>query len=80
MEAEVRRGMPASPRFTLLTAGPVNDAGLYDILLLLLDSLGAEASHQETETPAEFDEAFRAYAGEGYDIIFAHGLSIGMRP
>jgi len=31
-------------------------------------------SHQQTRTPAEFDEAFLSYAGSGYDLIFAHGF------
>ena len=67
-----------APRVALLTSGPVSDAGwyagAYEGLLLLRDSLGSAVSHQETKTPAEFDEAFRAYAGEGYDIVFAHGF------
>jgi len=66
-----------SLRVALLTSGPVSDAGwyagAYDGLLLIEDSLGASVSHQQTATPAEFDEAFIAYASSGYDIIFAHG-------
>ncbi|MDX1495726.1 MAG: BMP family protein, partial [Longimicrobiales bacterium] len=62
----------------LLTSGPVSDAGwyagAYDGLLLVEDSLGARVSHQQTATPAEFDEAFLAYATSGYDLIFAHGF------
>lgn len=61
----------------LLTSGPVSDAGwyagAYDGLLLIEDSLGARISHQQTATPAEFDEAFLAYATSDYDLIFAHG-------
>jgi basic membrane lipoprotein Med (substrate-binding protein (PBP1-ABC) superfamily) len=49
-------------------------AGAYEGLLLLQDSLGASISHQQTRTPAEFDEAFRSYATSGYDIVFAHGF------
>jgi len=48
-------------------------AGAYEGLLLLEDSLGAQISHQQTATPAEFDEAFIAYASGGYDLVFAHG-------
>jgi basic membrane protein A and related proteins len=65
-------------RAALLTAGPVSDAGwyagAYEGLLLLRDSLGAQVSHQQTRTPAEFDEAFLSYASAGYDLIFAHGF------
>jgi basic membrane lipoprotein Med (substrate-binding protein (PBP1-ABC) superfamily) len=68
----------AAGRFALLTAGPVSDhgwyGGAYDGLMLLRDSLGAQVSHQQTATPAEFDEAFRAYGTEGYDVVFAHGF------
>jgi len=68
----------AAFRAALLTAGPVSDAGWYaggyEGLLLLRDSLGADVSHQQTRTPAEFDEAFLAYASGGYDLIFAHGF------
>jgi len=64
-------------RIALLTAGPVSDAGwyagAYEGLLLLRDSVGAEVSHQQTSTPAEFDEAFLSYASAGFDIVFAHG-------
>src|SRR5688572_19374356 len=67
-----------SARFALLTSGPVSDAGWYaggyEGLLLLRDSLGAAVSHQQTRTPSEFDEAFRAYGNAGYDIVFAHGF------
>lgn len=67
-----------SMRVALLTSGPVSDAGwyagAYEGLLLLRDSLGAEVSHQQTRTPAEFDEAFLSYASAGYDLIFAHGF------
>jgi basic membrane lipoprotein Med (substrate-binding protein (PBP1-ABC) superfamily) len=62
----------------LLTAGPVSDAGwyagAYEGLLMIRDSLGAAVSHQQTRTPAEFDEAFLSYASSGYDLIFAHGF------
>lgn len=65
-------------RIALLTAGPVSDAGwyagAYEGLLLLEDSLGARISHQQTSTPAEFDEAFLSYGSNGYDLVFAHGF------
>ncbi|MEQ1857365.1 MAG: BMP family protein [Longimicrobiales bacterium] len=71
-------GGEAPFRAALLTAGPVSDAGwyagAYEGLLLLRDSLGAEVSHQQTRTPAEFDEAFLSYGSSGYDLVFAHGF------
>jgi len=65
-------------RVALLTSGPVSDAGwyagAYEGLLAIGDSLGAQVSHQQTRTPAEFDEAFRDYGSSGYDLVFAHGF------
>lgn len=65
-------------RAALLTSGPVSDAGwyagAYEGLLLIRDSLGFQVSHQQTRTPAEFDEAFLSYADAGFDLIFAHGF------
>ncbi len=64
-------------RAALLTAGPVTDvgwyAGGYAGLMMIEDSMDVSVSHQQTATPAEFDEAFIAYASSGYGIIFAHG-------
>lgn len=69
---------PGADRVALLTSGPVSDAGwyagAYQGLQLIGDSLGARTSHQQTRTPAEFDEAFLSYATEGYDLVFAHGF------
>lgn len=77
-EAGDDSGAPGSFRAALLTSGPISDAGwyagAYEGLLMLRDSMGAEVSHQQTRTPAEFDEAFLAYAASGYDLIFAHGF------
>jgi basic membrane protein A len=70
-------GQPDRLRVALLTSGPVSDAGwyagAYDGLLRIEAELGAQVSHQQTDTPAEFDEAFLAYGTSGYDLIFAHG-------
>lgn len=64
-------------RVALLTSGPVSDAGwyagAYEGLMMIRDSLGAEVSHQQTRTPAEFNEAFFAYGSSGFDLVFAHG-------
>lgn len=71
---------PATPtsQVALLTSGPVSDAGwhagAYEGLQLIGDSLGFEISHQQTRTPAEFDEAFISYAEDGYGLIFGHGF------
>ncbi len=66
------------PRVALLTSGPVSDAGwhagAYEGLQMIGDSLAVHVSHQQTRTPAEFDEAFISYAEAGYGLIFGHGF------
>jgi basic membrane protein A and related proteins len=65
-------------RVALLTPGPVSDqawnAGAYNGLLRIRDSLGAEISNVQTKTPAEFEENFRQYATQGYNLVIGHGF------
>ena len=65
-------------RVALLTPGPVSDqswnGGAYQGLLRIRDSLGASISHIQTKTPAEFEEQFRQYGSQGYDLVFGHGF------
>jgi basic membrane protein A len=62
----------------LLTPGSVNDNGwnaiAFEGLLRIQKELGAQVSHQETKTPAEFDEGFRSYGAKGFDLAFGHGF------
>src|SRR6476646_1373724 len=68
----------ATFRVALLTPGPVSDqswnGGAYQGLLWIRDSLGAQVSHVETKTPAEFEDNFRQYGKQGYDLVFGHGF------
>src|SRR5687767_5586300 len=68
----------ASIRVALLTPGPISDrswnGGAYDGLMRIRDSLGARVSHIQTRTPAEFEENFRQYGAQGYDLVFGHGF------
>jgi basic membrane lipoprotein Med (substrate-binding protein (PBP1-ABC) superfamily) len=65
-------------RVALLTPGPISDqswnGGAYKGLERIRDSLGASISHIQTKTPAEFDENFRQYGAQGYDLVFGHGF------
>lgn len=65
-------------RVALLTPGPISDkswnGGAYEGLLAIRDSLGAEISHIQTKTPAEFDENFRQYGAKGFNLVFGHGF------
>ena len=62
----------------LLTPGPISDqswnGGAYQGLLRIRDSLGAKVSHIQTKTPAEFEEQFRQYGSQGYDLVIGHGF------
>ncbi len=65
-------------RAALLTPGPISDqawnAGAYTGLTAIKDSMGAEVSHIQTRTPAEFEENFRQYGAQGYSLVFGHGF------
>ena len=75
-----RRGDSANAhlKVALLTPGPISDqswnAGAYRGLERIRDSLGAQVSHIQTKTPAEFEENFRQYGDQGYDLVFGHGF------
>lgn len=75
--APASRSDPAF-RVGLLTPGSINDAGwnsiAYDGLKKVRDELGAEISHQETRSPAEFEEGFRYFGAHGFDLAFGHGF------
>lgn len=69
---------PQGIRVGLITPGSIADAawnsGAYRGLELIRDSLGLAVSHVEARTPSEQEEALRAYAAQGYDLVFAHGF------
>jgi len=65
-------------RVALLTPGPITDqawnGGAYQGLLRIRDSLGAQVSHIQTRSPADFEENFRQYGAQGYELVFGHGF------
>ena len=69
---------PQAMKVGLLTPGSVNDGGwnaiAYEGLQQIHKQLHAEISHQETKTPAEFEEGFRSYGAKGFDLAFGHGF------
>ena len=71
-------GSSSSFRVALLTPGPISDqswnGGAYQGLLRIRDSIGASISHIQTKTPAEFEEQFRQYGAQGYNLVFGHGF------
>lgn len=64
-------------KVALITPGSVSDAawnaGAYQGLRQIRDSLGASVSNVEARTPAEQEEALRSYARQGYTVVFGHG-------
>jgi len=62
----------------LLTPGPISDQAwngeAYRGLLAIRDSLGASISHIQTRTPAAFNENFREYGRQSYDLVIGHGF------
>jgi len=65
-------------RVALLTPGPISDqswnGGAYQGLMRIRDSLGAQVSHVQTKTPADFEENFREYGARGFDLVIGHGF------
>lgn len=65
-------------RVALLTPGPVSDkswnGSAYQGLLEIRDSLGAQISNIETKTPADFEENFRQYGAQGYNLVIGNGF------
>lgn len=65
-------------RVALLTPGPISDqswnGGAYLGLMRIRDSLGAQVSHVQTKTPADFEENFREYGARGFNLVFGHGF------
>lgn len=42
--------------------------------MAIRDSLGAQVSHVQTKTPADFEENFREYGARGFQLVFGHGF------
>src|SRR5688500_2503655 len=65
-------------KVALLTPGPVSDkswnGGAYAGLMAIRDTLGADVSHIQTKTPAEFEENFRQYGAKKFNLVFGHGF------
>ena len=68
-------------KVALLTTGPVTDGGwnqsAYEGLLRIQKTLGAQIAKQENLKPDQFEGAFRDFAQQGYQVIFAHGDEFG---
>lgn len=65
-------------RVGLLTPGSVSDGGwnaiAFEGLKRIEAELGGHISHQETKTPAEFEEGFRYFGVNRFNLAFGHGF------
>jgi len=68
-------------KVAMLLPGTINDSGwnaaAYEGLMLVKEKRGAEIAYREYVSQSDQEEAFRAYASAGYDIIFGHGFEFG---
>ena len=65
-------------RVALLHPGPISDGGwnasAFEGLERIEKELGAKISHVQTSTPSDFEDGFRDYARQGFDLVFGHGF------
>jgi len=68
-------------KVAMLLPGPISDQGwnatAYNGLKNIENNLGAEISYTENVPQSDFEEVFRGYATQGYDVIFGHGFQFG---
>jgi len=77
-ETQTGTSLKKTMKVGLLTPGSINDHGwnslAWDGVQLIHKELGAEISNQETKTPPEMTEGFKAYGAKGFDLAFGHGF------
>jgi hypothetical protein len=71
-----QRGVPGRAAYAGTSVGSVMEWWRVPGLLWIRDSLGARVSHVETKTPAEFEDNFRQYGTQGYDLVFGHWVRV----
>ena len=68
---------PETFKVGMLLPGAISDQGwnalAHDGLKAIETELGAEIDYVESLTPADWEADFRAYAMDGYNLIFGHG-------
>jgi basic membrane protein A len=68
-------------RVAMVLPGAISDqsfnAMAYAGLMAIKDQLGAEVAYSEAVPVSEFDETYRSYSEQGYDIIIGHGFEFG---
>lgn len=68
-------------RVALILPGSINDGGwnavAYAGLQAIEKQFGAETSYAENVPASDYEERYRAYANEGYNVIIGHGFEFG---
>ena len=68
-------------KVALLLPGTVNDQGwnakAYEGLMKIEEELGAEVAYSESVPASDYEEVFRGYASQGYDMVIGHGFEFG---
>lgn len=74
-------GALAGPRVALVLPGSADDRGFnqaaYEALAILEDEFGAMTAYTENTPVNQFEQAFRDYAEQGYDIVIGQGFEFG---
>jgi basic membrane protein A len=72
---------PAPLRVALVLPGSISDKGFnqsaYEGLLMIESELGAETAFSENTPVADFQQVYRSYGDQGYDVIIGHGFEFG---
>jgi len=70
-----------SLRVAMVLPGAINDQGFnqagYAGLKLIEEELGADTAYSEHTPIAEFEQVYRGFADQGYDVIIGHGFEFG---
>ena len=68
-------------RVALVLPGSIADAGFnagaYDGLMNVQETYGCEVAFSEMVALADYEETFRGYASEGYDLVIGNGFEFG---
>jgi len=74
-------GGKAGPKVALVLPGSADDKGFnqtaYEALAVLESEFNAGTAYSENTAVSEFEQAFRDYAEQGYDIIIGQGFEFG---
>jgi basic membrane protein A len=72
---------PSAFRVALVLPGSISDKGFnqsaYEGLLMIESELGAETAFSENTPVADFQQVYRGYGDQGYDVIIGHGFEFG---